>query len=63
MAKKIPISDSLLKAVKKVAKSVKGQDGKKTESDLVKMLQAHETDVDAAKRGKQLPSLDLAWVV
>lgn len=60
MTKKIHIPEELLKAARKVASSVKGKDGKKTESDLVKMLEAHGTDVDAATTGKQLPSLDMA---
>lgn len=54
------ITDELIRAARRVAQSVKGPDKKKTESDLLKMLQAHELDVEAARTGQPLQSLDLA---
>jgi len=64
MTKKVKVPEELLKAARRVARSVEEKSGKKkTESDLVKMLEAHETDVDAAKKGSPLSSLDLAKVL
>lgn len=54
------VTDELIRAARRVAQSVKGADHKKTESDLLKMLKAHEMDVEAARSGQPLQSLDLA---
>ena len=54
------VVDELIRAARRVSKSVNGPDKKKTESDLLKMLKAHEVDVEAARTGQPLQSLDLA---
>lgn len=54
------ITDELIRAAKRVAGSVKGVDKKKTESELLKMLKTHEVDVEAARSGLPLHSLDKA---